>query len=136
MGFEFYMHFYRDGELVQIGKQVLLDAFQPFVVPKSEDRYGWWELDYGKDGSCHLALGLEETVTDLALIRPVASPQLMESILRVMQLWNGVLYWPGSRPMIADESIRPHVNEEMIEALGPAVVVGTTDEILAELHDS
>lgn len=69
-----------------------------------------------------------ELVHSLTIERPCGDKQLWLDVISTLRLGNGVLYFPGGKPLIADPSTARHLPDDMLEALGePSVVEGPKD---------
>ena len=89
---------------------------------------------YGSNDDCVVQLQPlsygSELVHFLTFERPCLDEQLWRDVITTLHLGNGVLYFPGGRPLVTDVSVAQHMPGDMLEALGePAAIAGPNDII-------
>jgi hypothetical protein len=102
------------------------------------DDPGLWQVYYDGENSSDIYMSFlpsdSSRISGFCVNRPCGDERLWESLLSVMRMGSVVMYWPGSRPLVADESVERQLPSEMIEAIGRPILVCSTSEILGHLR--
>jgi hypothetical protein len=81
---------------------------------------------------CEIYIKGSEGTSHLTVLRPVNDIKLYAILFDILKQTTSVLYWPGcSRVIVASLDAGAHIPCELIEALGPCVVVFSADELKA-----
>jgi hypothetical protein len=136
MSFEIYIQCFKDGEeSAGLSRKKIRAAFGPFVT---ETEPGFWQLKYDPSNSCEVLLAAKgQMVTGFTVLRPCEDARLWESLIEILKLGNVVLYFPGEGcPLVADESVIPHLPADMVETLGRPKCIKHGAEIQQAIKDS
>lgn len=133
MSFDLLFGCFTDGNPSRIPRAAVREAFGPCLREESNTS---WVVDYGPAGASDIFVnpGPGE-ITSISVVDPITDPRLWESLFRILQLGNVVLYYPDcSAPMIADDSVAQHLPRAMIESFGDPIRVESGDEILERIE--
>jgi hypothetical protein len=139
MSFELFLCCYQDGKPSGIDESRLRAAFGDALISENTE-FRYWHLEYGSEiNSCDVYITRLENdssqVTGLTVSRPVAEEGLWQSLFRIMQLGNVILFFPGGRsPLIANERAIRHFPDEMLEALGAPEIIESSHNIVAAIE--
>jgi hypothetical protein len=91
-----------------------------------------WTVEYPDGGRGEIYCGGEEgeQIDGFMVSRPPIHPVFWKNLFNLMKATSGCVYWPGGGCVIADPSVRAHVDPELIEALGEPRLVTTPTEML------
>jgi hypothetical protein len=135
MSFDVYLQVFDNGEPAGIPRNSVRDAFREAIVTDcSPDT---WNVQYDSQNSCDVYLSADGAtlVQGLSINRPCGDLRLWDALASILELGYVVLYFPGCKaPVIANLNVRQHLPEDMIEALGDPIVVGSGAEILREIQ--
>src|SRR5713101_7523405 len=132
MSFDVYIQCHEAGKPAGIPRAIIRRLFP---VVEAESERDCWRVRYTDLHACTIYVGTlqsdVEMVHWICLDRPCGIMQFWDSVFEVMQLGNVVLYFPGcASPLIALESVGPHLPADMVESLGQPVCVQSGKEIV------
>lgn len=139
MSFELFLSCYRDGKPAGIEEGRLRETFGDALI-REDPEFSCWHLEYGsKIDCCDVFVTRLESdtarVKALLISRPVTEERLWESLFRIMQFGNVMLFFPGGRsPLFADEGAVRHFPREMLDALGKPVIIESGADIVAAIE--
>lgn len=131
MSFDIYLQCHEDGELAAIPRQTVRSKF-PIVDGESEPDY--WKIRYDALHYCSMSVSSlpsnPEMLDSISFNRPCGGIPFFRAVLDVMRLGNVVLYYPGCPgPLVAAESVGPHLPPDMIASLGQPICVRSAEEL-------
>lgn len=116
MGFDMWLAAWEHGEEASLSTNDVKACFGPELVIEDDEI---WQFDGG-----HVYVD-EGTLSSLMISRP--SQKAFERALKIMELGNVCLFWPGSRMCILDESVAKHLPPDVAEEVGIEVVKNLAD---------
>lgn len=133
MSFEIYLQRMKDGKLAPFARSHVDEIFGPRMAPHEPDAR-FVDLTYpdGPGGTLHVRPGSE--ISHITLSRPGAA-DVFEDLFALMKRVGAVLYWPGTAPslVVVDEAVRADLPKDMMEALGPGILVRSGRDIIAAI---
>ncbi len=139
MSFEVFLQRFENGQPSGMSADAVRNAFTNFEDDSEPD---YWHLRYAPNDDCHVHVSrpddAHQQISALSIHRPCVDLRLWDSVLRLLQLGQWVLYWPAEPPplVMADAEYANHLPAGMREALGPIRVVRSGDEILQLIRAS
>lgn len=137
MSFDLYISFFEHGEPRGVPITAVRAAFGGFLSEGDGDE---WRVDYGGICFSHVYVTSDDggqMLSSLSVNRPVKDPRLWVSLLEVLRLGNGVLYYPGgSAGLVGSEATIEHLPEGMADALGGVRCVQQPEEIVEQIEGS
>ncbi|GLS37763.1 hypothetical protein GCM10010869_33570 [Mesorhizobium tianshanense] len=143
MSFEAYLGCFRDGEQSYFPTSIVDDAFAPFIT-RREPEFSCWVVTYEVSptlAQADLYLNLDpddaSRCSGFTVARPPDDPRLYKALWGILRVTNSAVYCAGEcPPMVGRAETIPHLNPDMVEALGSPVVVVDGDEIRNRLEQS
>ena len=122
MSFEVWVQWF-DGERQATLPLATIEAL--FATSVSRRDGPWWQLRHGELECCelHVKVSPADQVSCVTISRPCGASALWDCVFALLRAGNGVCYWPGSPPVVADEAAARHLPADMREALGAPVFV-------------
>jgi hypothetical protein len=123
--------FYQDGDYAPLPTDLVLQALGPYVKPLDEET---WELSFPDGGGGEMnAIEPGSQAFDLCISDP-SGDDLYAALFEIMRQTHTVLWWSGGLvPVTADPSIAQHLPDDFEEEDGPPILVGSVEDILAEI---
>ena len=135
MGFEVFIYFCDKTRTNGVRRDSVRSLF-PVIEDKSEPDY--WLVQYDDRNSCNIGVTPHESdsqmIVGLFVIRPCADIRLWQGMLKVLQLGDITLFWPGGPPIIANEATATRLPDGMAEDIGEPRTVHSAEEILSLLR--
>ena len=123
MSFDIFVSSFRDGEMFAFRRQILEDAFAPYVVRRERSVGGstpphlrlYLLCPDEPPGVPPFTLGTDDLpeVTGFAVNRPPGTPLFWLAILKVLRQTPSVLYWGGGA-CVADAEVIRHLPKNWI----------------------
>ena len=131
MSFDIFISAFQDGKHRYYPRISLEKAFGSFCDMSDPT---WWKV---ADSFAVIELDDTPQVSDFSVNRPPAEDhQFWPARLGAMRDTSSVIYWPGSGPVVTDESVKATLPPDMIKVLGPATVVASIEDIFRLLSES
>jgi hypothetical protein len=131
VSFDAYLQFFHGGAASGVSRHLIEESFAPRIAEKHSNLL---RVRYGPCDECAVFLkplgDSDELIHFLTIERPCGDERLWQDVLSMLRLGNGVLYFPGGRPMMADIATAEHLPTAMLAALGEPVVVDGPVNIL------
>jgi hypothetical protein len=100
-----------------------------------------WRVRYDDLNWCDLIVVPDPSdrtlIRSLCVHRPCRDGRLWDALLEVMRLGQVALYTPGDTPpLVADDSVAPHLPPALVEAFGPPRRVDSGHEIRRAIENA
>lgn len=106
-----------------------------FPVVREELDPAVWVVQYDDLNGCDIHVCPDGSpLSDFMVSRPCGDLRLWAAMLNVLQMGSVVMFWPGSRPMVASGGSAEELPYEMREALGEPVFISQAEEFLELLN--
>ncbi|MGT2467943.1 hypothetical protein ACVOMV_28605 [Mesorhizobium atlanticum] len=133
MSFEAYLNCFEDGEESYFPTSILEEAFAPFIT-RRETEFSCWVVTYDDTSSADLYLNLDpgdaSRCSGFTIARPPDNPRLHDALWKILRVTSSVVYCAGGcPPFVGRRETMPHLNSDMVEALGTPVVVSSGGEV-------
>lgn len=141
MSFDVFLSCYQNGEPSGVEETLVREAFGEALIGENIE-FSSWHLEFGNEiQSCDVFITRlpadPARILSILVSRPVMETRLWESLYRIMQLGNVILFFPGGRsPLFAGEQAVQHFPQDMLEALGQPVIIKNGSEILAAIEQT
>jgi len=124
MGFELYLNCFGETEKAGLPREKVRVLF-PVEEVSSEPDY--WQVRYGKTGSCEISVTPLTTDSSklnfLHVHRPCVDSRLWESLYELLKMGSVVLFFPGGPPILAKGISATELPQEMIDSIGQPIYV-------------
>ncbi len=132
MSFVVYIQFFHERKPAGIPRAAVLSSFSEFISEIGKDQ---WRLQYDHQTWCEIVLstitGASNSVHHVSIEKPCQDNRLWEAIIHLMQIGNGVFYFPGSSGLcVLSPSVIIHVPADMLEVLGEPILVKNATDLL------
>jgi len=131
MSFDIFLGVYRDGANATLDRGVVEKCFGPFITRKEPQ---CWILEFPEGGRSEMYHSGDAALEGFMIARPPGHSLFWSALFDVMILGRGTVYWPGSRPLVADAAYGSELPEDMVKSLGDPVVVRNGAAILDEMR--
>ena len=97
-----------------------------------------WQLRHGDAECCELYVKVDPAaeVSSVTISRPCGAADLWDGVLSLLRAGNGVCYWPGGPPVVADQAVALHLPADMRDALGAPVSVESGGRLAMTVRNS
>ena len=137
MSVEVYLQCFGESERSGISRAAVRRLF-PVVEEESESDD--WRILYDPKNSCDIGVTALDSdkamLTSLCIYRPCGDIRLWEGLFAVLCMGAVVVFWPGSPPIVAADTVGANLPKNMVEALGPARSVHSAADILQLLRET
>ena len=131
MSFDIFINAFENGETRMFPRSVLEKAFGSFSDMSDPT---WWKVS---DSFAVIQLRDAPEMYAFGCNRPPGNDHpFWPALLNVLREISGVLHWPGGGPVVTDQSVSASIPKDMIEALGPAKVVNSIEEVFRFIRES
>ncbi|BCM18167.1 hypothetical protein [Mesorhizobium sp. J8] len=140
MSFEAYLNCFENGEESYFSTSIVEDTFAPFIT-RRETEFSCWVVTYDDTSSADLYLNLDpgdaSRCSGFTIARPPDDPRLYDALWKILRVTSSVVCCAGEcPPLVGWRETMPHLNSDMVEALGTPVVVSSGGEIKEWLEKS
>lgn len=131
MSFDIFISAFENGGLRRYPRAILEKAFRGFTDMSDPES---WRLS---NSFATIYIDADDQVSGFGVNRPPSNDHpFWPALLSVLQETSSVLYWPGGGPVVTDQSVAASIPEKMIEALGPAKVATSIQDISRFIRES
>jgi len=126
MSFDIFLGCMKNGESATFPRALVETAFAPFIESRSDRS---WKLT---DSLADVWIQAGPEIYGFTVSRPPGDEHpFWQALFDLMRQTQSVLYWPSDGPasVVTDEAVIAHMPAEMIEIVGPVIVVETPLEI-------
>jgi hypothetical protein len=135
MSFEVYVQFFQNGTASGVPRGLVKEVFTANLDEQSTNSL---RVQCGPNDECMVQLQPlsdgSELIHFLTIERPCLDEQLWRDVISTLHLGNGVLYFPGGRPLVTDVSVALHIPGDMLDALGEPIAVAEPNDIILHLR--
>ena len=128
MCFEVYLQWFRDEDPDSIPLSTVSDALDHLLV--SRDGL-CWQLTEGEASLGSAPQRGPTEISSLTIHRPSTSPDLWGALYALLEVGNGVFYFPGGGPLIAHAEAKSHLPTDMVNTLGEPIVARSGEDLVA-----
>jgi hypothetical protein len=132
LSFDLFVGFYKDGEHAPVPRTIFERAFGRYVERREP---GCVVLAFPDGGGPEVFVDDVSEITGFMITHPPANEAFWDGLEQILREGRGVLYWPGSRPVVVDETAIAHLPKDMVEAIGAPVVVHGSAEIVEAIRN-
>ena len=137
MSFEVFVQCFADTERTGISRPMVRSLFPVIEAESEPDR---WRVRYDDRNYCDVSVSPVPADRDflnaISVSRPCGDAKFWEALLRVLRMGSVFLCWPGSPPVVADETVSASLPVEMTASLGPPRIVSSVNDILRLLQQT
>lgn len=136
MSFEVYLQCFQDGLDSKFPRHHFERIFAAHIAER-DTAYRCIMLEYPNGARSDIYIKNDEEIDGFMVSRP-GGTQLFNDLYQLMKEVGAVLYWPGDAPClaVADPIIVTKLPPDMIDALGPAIIVSSGSEIIDAIQKS
>jgi hypothetical protein len=131
MGFDLFLDNFQNGQPAPFPNSLVKQCFGHYLSGSSGKD---WSFQY--PGYAEIYADEGEQISHFMVSRPPIHPEFWKGLFDLMKAASARLSWPGEGCVIADPSVRAHLPEELIEALGEPTLVTAPEQILEEIRKS
>jgi hypothetical protein len=132
MSFEIFVQRFAEGEPTTFDRR---HFDRIFAAHARDDGNGCVVLSYPDGGGGDAYLDEEAEIDSIMISRP-GGEGLFNDLYRLINEIDGVLFWPDDRPslIVPRQSVIAELPSDMLEDVGPAVIVSSGTEIAAAIR--
>jgi hypothetical protein len=133
MSFDVFVQCFQDGQPVAaLSREAVRELF-PVSGPDSDV----WDVRYDQRNFTDIYVGAPDDtlIARFMVNRPCKDPRLWDALLTILRMGHVVLYYPDCKgPIVADESVVPHLPASMSEGFGEPRIVTSADQIVEAIR--
>ena len=128
MSFDVFVQCYGETEKLGLPRERVRALF-PIV--EEESGPDCWVVRYDDLNSSDIYVDAEsEQFKGFMVNRPAGDIRFWQAQLTILRMGSVVMFWPGSRPLLAQKSDAEELPEDIVESLGEPVFVERAEEFL------
>lgn len=134
MSFDLFVGCFRNGKKATFPRSLVDEYFGPYVTAKHPECL---TLTFDASSQSYLYVEEASAIDGFSINRPCTSSKLYEALLSLLRSENLALYMPGNcPPLIANPSAAAHLPKDMVDSLGPPVMLSSSDEIPRRIQEA
>ena len=121
MSFNIFFQTFESGVVSTFPRALLESAVAPYIAHREA---GCLVLSFGDAGEPEIYVDDAENVESFMVAHPPVAPIFWDMMFGLLQQTAGVLFWPGGGCVVANARAAAELPADMVEALGPPIVIG------------
>ncbi len=126
MSFDVFLQGFGEAKRIGVPREQVRRLF-PIIERESEP--GRWVVQYDDLNRSEIFVDRDQEPLDSLMVnRPSGDIRLWEALLTIMRMGSFVMFWPGSRPLVARGSTYGPLPHAMVEDFGEPVVIDRAEQ--------